>query len=119
VWIELKEFAMMRELGASMAAVILVVIAYSAAGNEKIKTSTLLEAVKAFNQRARKDTTGKDQPALTEDEVVAAIRGWIREKVPASDEVYKVYQTIADTKQLPVGATLRFTTKWSGFNVFV
>ena len=85
-------------------------------GHDKGEVSTLGNAVKEFNQRAQKDATGKDQPALTEDEVVAAIRGWIRERIPATDEVYKVYQTIADTKKLPEGATLTFTTKWSGFN---
>jgi hypothetical protein len=42
--------------------------------------------------------------------------GWIREQVKATDDVYKVYQTIADTKTLPEGATLTFTTGWSGFN---
>jgi hypothetical protein len=97
-------------------AAILALIAYPVAGDEKGKVPTLADAVKEFNQRAQKDATGKDQPALTEDEVVAAIRGWIRERVPATDEVYKVYQTIADTKKLPEGATLTFTTQWSGFN---
>jgi hypothetical protein len=106
---------MLRKLAIPVATA-LALIAYPAAGDEKGKTSTLADAVKEFNQRAQKDATGKDQPALTEDEVVAAIRGWIREKVPATDEVYKVYQTIADTKKLPEGAALRFTTKWSGFN---
>jgi hypothetical protein len=95
---------------------VLTLIAYSVAGDEKGDTSTLADAVKEFNQRARKDATGKDQLALTEDEVVAAIRGWVREQVPASDEVYKVYQTIADTKKLPDGATLEFRTKWPKFN---
>jgi hypothetical protein len=97
-------------------AAILALIAYPVAGDEKGTVPTLADAVKEFNQRAQKDATGKDQPALTEDEVAAAIRGWIRERVPATDEVYKVYQTIADTKKLPEGATLTFTTKWSGFN---
>jgi hypothetical protein len=106
---------MLRKSAVTIAAV-LALIVYSAAGDEKGKTPTLPDAVKEFNQRAQKDATGKDQPALTEDEVVAAIRGWIRERVPASDEVYNVFQMIADTKQLPEGTTLKFTTKWSGFN---
>jgi hypothetical protein len=97
-------------------AAILALIAYPVAADEKGKAPTLTDAVKEFNQRAQQDATGNDQPALTEDEVVAAIRGWIRERFPATDEVYKVYQTIADTKKLPEGATLTFTTKWSGFN---
>jgi hypothetical protein len=93
------------------------IITCAVAADEKDKTSMLADAVKEFNQRAQIDKTGKDQPALTEDEVVAAIRGWVRELVPpATDEVYKAYQTIADTKKLPEGATLTFTTRWSGFN---
>jgi hypothetical protein len=96
---------------------IVLVLTYSAiAGDEKVKPVTLADAVKSFNQMAKKNAIGKDQPALTGDEVVAAIRGWVREQVPATDEVYKVYQTIADTKELPEGARLRFTTKWIGFN---
>ena len=101
---------MLRRLAVPTAA-ILALIAYPASGDERGKTPMLADAVQEFNQRAQKDATGKDQPALTEDEVVAAIRGWIRERVPATDEVYKVYQTIADTKKLPEGATLEFTTK--------
>jgi hypothetical protein len=76
----------------------------------------LAEAVKDFNERALNNSTGKTQPPLTEDEAVAAIRGWIRDRFQATDEVYKAYQTIADTLSLPEGATFRFTTKWSGFN---
>jgi hypothetical protein len=81
------------------------------------RATSLSDAVKAFNQRAAADAIGKNQPALTDDEVVAAIRGWIREQGPAaSDEVYKIYQTIADTKKLPEGASLTFLTRWPGFN---
>ena len=106
---------MLRTLAMPVATV-LALITYPVTGAEKGKASMLADAVKEFNQGAQKDATGKDQPDLTEDEVVAAIRGWIRQQVPATDEVYKVYQTIADTKKLPEGATLEFTTKWSGFN---
>ena len=106
---------MLRTLAMPMAA-ILALIARPAFGDEKSKAPTLADAVKELNQRAQDDATGKDQPALTEDEVVAAIRGWIREEAPATDQVYKVYQTIADTKKLPEGATLTFCTKWYGFN---
>jgi uncharacterized protein (TIGR03067 family) len=81
------------------------------AKDEDGKTQTLLDAVKEFNQRARWNET---EPALTEDEVVAAIRGWNREQHPATDKVYKTYQTIADTKKLPAEATLTYTTKCTG-----
>jgi hypothetical protein len=79
-------------------------------GNESLR-----DAVAAFNERARNDETGKQQPPLTEEEVVAAIRGWIRERVKASGEVYAAYQRIADTGRLPEGAELDFTTGWVGF----
>lgn len=78
----------------------------------------LSRAVKDFNEKAKKDTIGKDQSALTEDEVVAAIRGWIRTRHPASDAVYGAYQKIAATGVLPPGAGLSFTTGWQGFNGF-
>jgi hypothetical protein len=90
---------------------VIALIAYSVAGEEKRKASMLADAVQEFNRRAQKDATGKGQPALTEDEVVAAIRLWNRKQVPSTDEVYKVYQTIAGTKKLPESARLRFTTK--------
>jgi hypothetical protein len=80
------------------------------------KPRPLSEAVKEFNQKAQKDPTGKNEPPLSEDEVVAAIRGWIREQVPASDPVYNAFQNVAKTKQLPPNATLTFTTNWEGFN---
>jgi hypothetical protein len=106
---------MLRKSVISMA-MLLALISYTVAEDENRKTSILADAIKEFNQRAQKDARGKDQPALTEDEVIAAIRGWIREQVPAPDEVYKVYQTIADIKKLPKSATLRFTTRWTGHN---
>jgi hypothetical protein len=98
------------------AAMVLTLIAYPVAGDENGKAATRADVVKEFNQRAQQNATGKDQPDLTEDEVVAAIRGWIREKVPATDEVYKVYQGVADTKTLPAGAKLTFTTRLTGLN---
>lgn len=76
----------------------------------------LTDAVEALNDLAAKDAMGKDQPALTEAEVVAAIRGWVRDQAPpASDEVYDAFQKIAKTKQLPKGTRLEFTTRWIGY----
>jgi len=84
--------------------------------------------------RALSDPIGKKQPPLTEDEVIAAIRGWdqhapasgtgfadelltaIRSRnqpgQPATDEVYAAFQKIAATHDLPNGAELRFKTVW-------
>jgi hypothetical protein len=77
---------------------------------------TLAEAVKGFNRRAQEDATGKTQPPLTEDEVVAAIRWWDREEEPVTDDVYQAYQAIADTRKLPAGAALYFITRCSDPN---
>ena len=106
---------MLRPVAIPLTAVLLL-ISHPLLGDEKPKEATLAEAVKEFNERAQKNPTGKTQPALSEDEAVAAIRGWIREQAPATDDVYKSYQVIADTKKLPEGATLTFTTMWSPFN---
>ena len=91
-------------------------VAVPARGADNDKSTSFADAVKDFNQRAKQNATGKDEPALTEDEVIAAIRGWIRERVKVEDDVYRAYQKMADTKTLPPGARLDFTTRWLGFN---
>lgn len=79
-------------------------------------TTSLGSAVEAFNELASEDAIGKHQPPLTEDEVIASIRGWIRDQAPpVSDHVYAIYQKIAETRRLPEGATLDYITAWSGF----
>ena len=82
---------------------------------EPPRSLSLGDAVIEFNRKAQLDEIGKDQPPLTEDEVVAAIRGWIREQMPATDAVYDAFQRVATTKQLPPTAKLHFTTDWHGF----
>jgi hypothetical protein len=77
---------------------------------------SLADAVQGFNARAKSNPIGKDEPPLTEDEVVAAIRGWIREQSPATDQVYSIYQAIADQRRLPTAAALDFCTSWTGHN---
>ena len=74
--------------------------------------TTLAQAVREFNEKAKENPVGKSQPVLTEDEVVAAIRGWIRDRITAKDDVYGAYQKIAHTRS--AGAELSFTT--AGFN---
>jgi len=76
----------------------------------------LADEVKKFNDRARFDPIGEKQSPLTVDEVVAAIRGWIRKTVPVDDNVYEEYLRIAETKMLPEGATLTQCTSWAGYN---
>ena len=92
------------------------------AGEPPVGHSTpLAEAVKALNAKAAKDIIGKGQPPLTEQEVVASIRIW-RGKRPASDEVFQVFQAIAETRRLPKGAKFRYfavCTGHRGFNFVV
>ena len=49
------------------------------------------------------DAVGKDQPPLTEDEVVAAIRWWKyrRDEAPITNAEFEAFQRIADTRSLP------------------
>jgi RNA polymerase sigma factor (sigma-70 family) len=72
---------------------------------------TLADAVKMFNDSATKKEIGKTQPPLTEHEVVAAIRGMNVDKppsvLPISDELYKVFQEIAEFRKLPKAWSLR------------
>lgn len=66
---------------------------------------SLRAGVMILNAKARKDSVGKTQPALTEEEVVAAIRGWIPEHTPdVNEEVYSRFQKIAETRRLPEGS---------------
>lgn len=70
----------------------------------------VVDAVKKFNANFHTDATGAIQPPLTEDEVVAAIRVWIRDYATIPNEVYEAYQKVADTKRMPPGARLTART---------
>ncbi len=83
----------------------------------------LKEAVEDLNRRAvdylrpwvRQGTLAEDRlsPPVTVEEVVAAIRGWDRKKVPdAEAPYYRIFQEIAETKTLPPGAKLGWHTQW-------
>ena len=62
---------------------------------------SLADAVKQFNEWAKKKEIGKTQPPLTEDEVVAAIRSWPGKEGPWAGELYNAFQRVADTRTLP------------------
>lgn len=75
--------------------------------------NALSTAVADFNRQVLQDNAiGKGEPPLTEGEVVASIRGWIREQVPVSDATYAVYKQIADSKSLPNGARFEYASSW-------
>ena len=78
--------------------------------------ASLSDAVKQFNAKAAKDPIGAKEPPLTEDEVVAAIRGWIRSETKVDDKTYATYIMIINSRKLPEGASLGFTTGWSGYH---
>jgi hypothetical protein len=66
----------------------------------------LAEAIKSFDEMAAKDPIGKEQPPLTEDEIIAAIQWWKshRERMRVSDGGdFHAFVKIAETRQLPVG----------------
>lgn len=66
-------------------------------------STSLSDAVKQFNAEAKASKIGKDQPPLTEDEVVAAIRWTVYNKPYASATAaeYAALEKVADTKRLP------------------
>jgi uncharacterized protein (TIGR03067 family) len=70
------------------------------------------QAVASFNQEAAEDPIGRREPPLTEDELIAAIRGWDRRGSPVDDATYRIYQRIADSGVLAPDARLEFTTGW-------
>lgn len=105
----------------------LPVSAAPAADNAAVaeKPVSLADAIAEFNDRAAANLIGRDQPPLTEDEVIAAIRGIDREHGRPrrmSDEVYEALQKIAATRMLPSNAQLEFTNSWitrNGFHITV
>ena len=67
--------------------------------------SRWLAAIREFNDAQRRNPVGKDQPPLTEEEVVAAIRWWEhrRNEAPLTNAEFAAFQQIADTRSLPQG----------------
>lgn len=71
-------------------------------------TVSLANAVKTFNDLACEDSIGKDQPPLTQDEIIAAIRWSLlhKDKLPVSDKNLRTLSSIADSHELPQGFEL-------------
>ena len=65
----------------------------------------LAEAIEEFNVKAASDPIGRDQPPLTEDEVVAAIL-WsdLNKTEKVTDKEYRAFRQIAETRRLPKGS---------------
>jgi hypothetical protein len=86
----------------------------SSAAGEPSPTDALplAEAISSFNAKATQDPIGKEQPPLTEDEVIAAIRWWEsdRKESPVSDGEFRAFLNIAETRRLPAGWTFEVLT---------
>ena len=67
------------------------------------KATPLAAAIHGFNEKHAGDKIGKDQPPLTEDEVIAAIRWWKTKRAEAdlTNEEFQAFQEIANTRMLP------------------
>jgi hypothetical protein len=81
----------------------------------------LAEAITTFNAKAAQDPIGKEQPPLTEEEVIAAIR-WSdldRKQLPVSDQEYRAFRNIADTRRLPKGSEFEVLTGFEPNQKFV
>jgi len=74
--------------------------------------TSLAEAVRVFNARAANNPVGKDQPPLTQDEVIAAIRWALLHpnKLPVSDKTLQAVKKITDSRELPQGFELEVLT---------
>jgi hypothetical protein len=83
----------------------------------KVETS-LEDGVKRFNERVTTLGVGNGQLPLTADEVAAAIRGWIPQQHPVKPEILKIFQEIAETRRLPPGSSIDFTSYSTGYNGF-
>lgn len=80
------------------------------------ETTSLAMAVMEFNAKTRNHSIGKSQLPLTDDEVVAAIRGWIPKQTPGvTDEIYKQIQEVAESRELPKNTSLSFCSGWTGY----
>ncbi len=73
---------------------------------------SLAEAIGNFNAKANENPIGKEQPPLTDKEVIAAIRWWDfhRKEAPVSDQEYRAFRDIAETHRLPQGAEFEVLT---------
>jgi hypothetical protein len=78
----------------------------------KVDGTPLRFLVNELNRKAAEDPIGKDQPQLTEDEIVGEIYAATLEGHEMNDETAKIYRKIAETRTLPADADLYFMTHW-------
>ena len=74
--------------------------------------TSLSEALRVFNARAKNNPIGKSQPPLTKNEIIAAIR-WALvnpDELPVSDKTLQTLREITNSHQLPPGFELEVLT---------
>jgi hypothetical protein len=82
----------------------------------KLDGTPLKLLVSEFNRKAAEDRIGHDEPKLTEDEVVGAIYAATLYGTAMPRDAAVIYREIAEKRQLPADAVLRFTTRWTMFD---
>ena len=71
--------------------------------------TSLAQSIAAFNAKALEHAIGRDQPPLTEDEVVAAIQlADHKEHAESPHATFDAFKRIADTRQLPPQGEFEF-----------
>jgi hypothetical protein len=77
------------------------------------QTQSLADAITAFNRHASEIEIGKEQPALTLEEVIAAIRFYRPDpSKPLAADVLTAFKNIAETRELPPGASIWEMTRY-------
>ena len=86
-------------------------VALAGVSQAQTQVTPLSTAIKAFNTTSLGDPIGKQQPALTDEEVVAAIRLTDTKDHPlAPDAVFRSLKHIAKSGELPAGAEIEVLT---------
>jgi hypothetical protein len=70
-----------------------------------VPTIPLADAVAFFNKKSREDSVGRQEPPMTEGEVIAAITAQLP-TLAASNQVKAIYSAIVRTKRIPITASL-------------
>ena len=82
--------------------VLLVIPATRRPDDDRSKTTPLSTAIADFNTKAAQHEIGRDQPPLTQDEVLAAIMLAEKKQFPeASQHDFERFKAIASTKEIP------------------
>jgi hypothetical protein len=77
-----------------------------------IPTVPLAGVVASFNSRSLEDRVGRNEPPITETEIVSAIRSQLS-TLRASSKVKAIYADIARTRELPHDASLHSMSGWT------